>query len=65
MGSLCQELENWLDQLSNSHWVLTEHPLFMLGTVEETESFILKLPYSAIRDKVSIYERVSIVHDKY
>lgn len=37
----------------------------MLGTVEETESFVLKLPYSAIRDKVSIYERVSIVHDKY
>lgn len=37
----------------------------MLGTVEETESFILKLPYSAIRDKVSIYEGVSIVHNKY
>lgn len=65
MGSLCQELENWLDQLSNSHWVLTECPLFVLGTVEETESFILKLPYSAIRDKVSIYERVNIVHNKY
>lgn len=65
LGSLCQELENGLNQLSNSHWVLTEHSLFMLGIVEETVSLILKLPYSAIRDKVSIYNRVSIVHGKY
>lgn len=60
-----RELKDWLAQTSNSHWVLTEHSLFVLRLAEETESFILKLPYSAIRDQVSIYERVSTVHNKY
>lgn len=50
LGNVCQELEDWMDLPSISHWVLAEHPLFVLGIVEQTKVLGPKLAPSATKE---------------
>lgn len=49
LGNLCQELEDWMYIPAISHWILSEHLLFVLGIVAETDVVGPKVAHSAIR----------------